>query len=305
MEPLIAVCIPCLNEASTIGTVIHDFKTQLPRAHIYVCDNRSTDKSVHEAVAQGAVVLKEKRQGQGNAIRRMFDEIEADMYILVDGDDTYPAEEARRLIQPIIDDEADMVVATRLERGDEDSFSLTRRWGNKLLRWVLNVCFRADLTDILSGYRVLSREFVKAIPLTSRGFEIEAELTLKALTKGFVIQEIPTHYCARPEGSESKIRTFRDGYAIFMTIIAFTRDFRPMTFFPVISLILFIGGLIPGWRVINAFLKTGRVHYISSGVLATSMIILSFFFLITGFFIHTLNRRFDEISIMLRQKKIK
>jgi len=301
-EPSIAVLIPCLNEENTIGKVVNDFKIHLPKAHVYVCDNGSIDNSMAVALANGAVVFKEKKQGKGNAVRKMFEEIEADIYIMVDGDDTYPAEEVSELIEPIINEEADMVVATRLAQANRDSFSFSHKMGNRLLRSMLNLCFHAQLSDILSGYRVMNRDFVKTIPITSRGFEIEAELTLQALSKGFVIKELPTNYRSRPKGSESKIRTFSDGYAILMTIIAFTRDFRPMTFFPILSLLLFIGGLIPGWRVISAYLKTGRVNYISSGVLAVSMIILSFFFLITGFFIHTLNRRFNEISIMLRQK---
>ncbi len=302
-DPSIAVLIPCLNEESTIGKVIKDFKTYLPHANIYVCDNGSTDKSMEVALSSGAFLFKEKKQGKGNVIRRMFEEIEADVYVMVDGDDTYPAEDVCKLIQPIIDEDADMVVATRLEQANKDSFTFSHKIGNKLLRGVLNLCFNACLTDILSGYRAMNWDFVKTIPITSRGFEIESELTLQALSKGFVIKEVPTTYRARPKGSESKIRTFSDGYAILMTIIAFTRDFRPMAFFPFISLILFIGGLIPGIRVINAYLKTGKVHYISSAILAASMVILSFFFLITGFFIHTVNRRFNEMSLMLRQTK--
>jgi len=302
-EPAIAVLIPCLNEENTIKKVVNDFKMYLPKARIYVCDNGSIDNSIKLASENGAVVFKEKKRGKGNAVRKMFEEIEADIYIMVDGDDTYPAEEVSKLIEPIINEEADMVVATRLAQANRDSFSFSHKMGNKLLRSMLNLCFHAQLSDILSGYRVMNRDFVKTIPITSRGFEIETELTLQALSKGFVIKELPINYRSRPEGSESKIRTFSDGYAILMTIIAFTRDFRPMTFFPVLSSFLFLGGLVPGWRVINAYLQTGRVNYISSAILATSMIILSFFFLITGFFIHTLNRRFNEISIMLQQMK--
>lgn len=302
-DPSIAVLIPCLNEENTIEKVINDFRTSVPNADIYVCDNGSTDNSMKVALASGASLFKEKKQGKGNAIRRMFEGIDADIYIMVDGDDTYPAEEAGKLIQPVIDEEADMVVATRLEHADKNSFTFSHKFGNKLLRGVLNLCFNAGLSDILSGYRVMNRDFVKTIPITSRGFEIEAELTLQALSKGFVIKEIPTDYRSRPKGSESKIRTFTDGYAILMTIIAFTRDFRPMVFFPILSLLIFMGGLIPGFRVINAYLKTGKVHYISSAILAASMMTLSIFFLITGFFIHTLNRRFNEISIMLRQNQ--
>ncbi|MBN2373085.1 glycosyltransferase [bacterium] len=301
--PSIAVLIPCLNEESTIGKVVADFRTCLPNADIYVCDNGSTDKSAEIALASGACLLKEKRRGKGNAIRRMFEEIDSDVYIMVDGDDTYPAEEAAKLIQPIINEEADMVVATRLEHADKGSFTASHRFGNKLLRSVLNLCFNANLSDILSGYRVMNRDFVKTIPITSRGFEIEAELTLQALSKGFVIKEIPAEYRSRHKGSESKIRTFTDGYAILMTIIAFTRDFRPMFFFPMLSLLSFISGLIPGIRVIKAYLKTGQVHYISSAILAASLMTLSIFFFITGFFIHTVNRRFNEISIMLKHTK--
>jgi len=299
----IAVLIPCLNEEHTIGKVINDFKKQLPNAKIYVCDNGSTDNSVEVALANNAFILKEKRKGKGNVIRHMFEEIDADIYVMVDGDDTYPAEEVAKLIQPIVREDADMVVATRLEQAEKDSFSFSHKLGNKLLRGMLNLCFNANLSDILSGYRVMNHNFVKTVPITAKGFEIEAELTLQALSKGFLIKEIPTNYKSRPTGSESKIRTFSDGYAILTTIISFTRDYRPMTFFPIVSLLIFIGALIPGLRVIIAYMKTGRVYYISSAILATSMIILSFFFFITGFITHTINRRFNEISIMLRKSK--
>lgn len=299
----IAVLIPCLNEEHTIGKVINDFRKHLPNAKIYVCDNGSTDNSVEVASTHNACILKEKRKGKGYVIRHMFEEIEADVYVMVDGDDTYPADEAAKLIQPIAHEEADMVVATRLERAEKDSFSFSHKIGNKLLRGMLNLCFNANLSDILSGYRVMNRDFVKSVPITAKGFEIEAELTLQALSKGFLIQELPTNYKARPKGSESKIRTFSDGYAILITIISFTRDYRPMAFFPIVSLMLFIGALFPGLRVIIAYMKTGRVHYISSAILAASMMILSFFFFITGFIIHTINRRFNEIGIMFRQIK--
>ncbi len=220
---------------------------------------------------------------------------------MVDGDDTYPAEEVQMLLPPILNEEADMVVATRLEQAHKGSFSFLHNIGNRLLRGALNLCFNARLADILTGYRVMNREFVKTIPISSSGFEIETELTLQALIKGFVIKEIPASYRSRPKGSTSKLRTFSDGYAILMTIIAFSRDFKPMTFFPSVALIFSLLGLIPGVRVITAYLKTGRVQYISSAVLAASLMIISLFFLITGFFIHTLNRRFNEISIMLRK----
>ncbi len=302
-DTTIAVLIPCLNEETTIGKVISDFQRSVPNAKIVIGDNSSTDNTINIAKGYGAYVIKEKKRGKGNVIRRMFEEIIADVYIMVDGDDTYPAAEVDKLIQPVINEEADMVVATRLKQADKGSFSFLHKIGNKILRGVLNLCFQVKLSDILSGYRVMNQDFVKSVPISSGGFEIEAELTLQALSKGFVIKEIPTSYRSRPKGSSSKLKTFSDGYAILMTIIAFTRDYRPMTFFPFISLLIFIAGLIPGLRVINTYLKTGRVDYISSAVLAASLMILSFFFLITGFFIHTLNRRFNEISIMLRKTK--
>lgn len=295
----IAVLVPCLNEELTIGKVIEDFKKSLPDAEIYVCDNGSTDNTVKIALEKGAHVLREKKRGKGNAVRRLFDKVDADIYIMTDGDDTYPAQEAEKLIMPIINDEADMTVGTRLEQAEKKSFSFLHKIGNKMLRETLNICFNTRLSDILSGYRAMNREFVKTVPISSGGFEVETELTLQTLIKGFVIKEVPTTYRPRPKGSESKLKTFSDGYAILMTIISFMRDFRPMTFFPIISFLIFLTGLIPGIRVITAFIKTGRVQYISSAVLAASLMIISFFFLVTGFSIHTLNRRFNEINIML------
>jgi len=300
-RPRIAITIPCFNEQASIGKVIRDFKKALPEAEIIVFDNDSTDETAKIAQESGALVIRERRRGKGNVVRAIFDKIEADYYLLVDGDDTYPAEEARKLITLIQDEQADMVVGTRLDHYSRESAELLHSFGNRLLLKILNLCFHTNLSDILSGYRVFTREFVKSVPLFSTGFEIETELTIQALMRGFRILEVPITYRARPEGGKSKIRPFKDGYRILMTILIFTRDLRPMLFFPILSAMLIIGALIPGFRVIREYLQTGLIRYLPSAILATGMVILGILFFIAGFIIDTLNRRFNEINFVLKR----
>ncbi|MCL6583716.1 MAG: glycosyltransferase family 2 protein [bacterium] len=300
-RPRIAVTIPCFNEQASIGKVIRDFKKALPEAEIIVFDNDSTDETAKVAKESGALVIRERRRGKGNVVRAIFDKIEADYYLLVDGDDTYPAEEARKMIALIQDEQADMVVGTRLDHYSRESSEFLHSFGNRLLLKILNFCFHTNLSDILSGYRVFTREFVKSVPLFSTGFEIETELTIQALMRGFRILEVPITYRARPEGGKSKIRPFKDGYRILMTILIFTRDLRPMLFFPILSAMLIIGALIPGFRVIREYLQTGLIRYLPSAILATGMVILGILFFIAGFIIDTLNRRFNEINFVLKR----
>lgn len=300
-HPRIVVAIPCFNEEASIGKVINDFQAALPGAQIIVFDNDSTDKTISIAKERGARVIRETRRGKGNVVRAVFDKIDADYYVLVDGDDTYPAEEVGKLMALIQDEQADMVVGTRLDNYTKESLKLLHSIGNRVLLKTLNLCFHTNLSDILSGYRVFTREFVKNVPLFSTGFEIETELTIQALMRGFRILEVPIAYRSRPEGGKSKIKPFKDGYRILMTILMFTRDLRPMVFFPILSLILITGALIPGFRVIREYLQTGLIRYLPSAILATGMVILGILFFIAGFIVHTLNRRFNEINYVLKR----
>jgi glycosyltransferase involved in cell wall biosynthesis len=242
----IAVLVPCYNEELTVSGVIREFREELPAAEIYVFDNNSTDKTIERAREAGAIVCNEKRQGKGYVVRSMFREIEADIYVLVDGDGTYPAHRVHDLIAPIVNSGADMTVGSRLRSESQSDFKKVNRFGNRVFRKVLNVIFKSELTDILSGYRAFTRKFVKETPVFASGFEIEAELTIKALERGSQIVEVPTDLRSRPLGSHSKIRVSHDGLVILSTIVALFRDYKPLTFFGVIGLLLITAGFVPG-----------------------------------------------------------
>jgi len=300
-RPRIVVTIPCFNEEVSIGKVIRDFQKSLPDAQVIVFDNDSTDNTAKIAQDSGAFVIRERKRGKGNVIRTIFDKIDADFYVLVDGDDTYPADEVGKLLAPVQNGQADMAIGTRLDNFAKESLEFLHSIGNRVLLKILNLCFHTNLSDILSGYRVFNREFVKNVPLFSTGFEIETELTIQALMREFRIMEVPVTYRSRPQGGKSKIRPFRDGYRILMTILMFTRDLRPMLFFPALSLLFITGAFIPGFRVIREYLQTGLIHYLPSAILATGMVILGILFFIAGFIIHTLNHRFNEINLVLKR----
>src|SRR3989339_631216 len=216
----VLVLLPCYNEELTLAKVIDDFRHELPEAEIVVFDDGSTDKSVSIARQKQATVYSEKKRGKGNVIKSAFDTLEADIYVLVDSDDTYPADEVKKLLQPVIDGEVDMTVGTRLENATKKQLRQLHKFGNKFILFILNTVFRARFKDILSGYRVMNRKFVKGIPLLSDGFEIETEITLQALERGFQVKEIPISYRERPAGSFSKIETFKDGFKIVFTIMS-------------------------------------------------------------------------------------
>ena len=213
-KPRIAILIPCYNEELTIAEVVAQFRAELPDADIYVFDNNSTDRTVEEARAAGALIFHEKRQGKGYVVQSMFRKVSADVYVMVDGDGTYPAAEVHRLIEPVLNDEADIVVGSRLHRDATSQFKTPNRLGNRFFLYVLNYTLGARITDMLSGYRAFNRGFVKGVPLFGGGFETETELTIKALNRGFRIVEVPVNLTTRPEGSFSKIRIFRDGFLI-------------------------------------------------------------------------------------------
>ena len=291
----IAVVIPCLNEEATIGLVVRKFRAVLPAAELYVVDNDSTDATERVAREAGATVLRETRRGKGHAVRKAFREVEADIYILVDGDDTYPAEEAPRLIQPILDGDADVVVATRLGGDTRSEFRWVNRLGNRLLLGALNLVFGVRLTDLLSGYRVMTREYVKQAPVLASGFELETELSILAFEREFRTVEIPVRLRSRPEGSHSKIRVLGDGFRILSAILTLLRDYRPLSFFGGLGLLCAVLGLLPGIFVTIEFLERGTVR-IPTAVLATGLEVWAITLVLAGVILQALNRRFRELD---------
>ena len=297
----VAVLIPCLNEELTIGKVIRDFQRQLPEADIYVFDNNCNDQTPEIARQAGAMVQEEKRLGKGYVIASMFKKIHADYYLLVDGDDTYPAEFASSLLEPLLAEEADMTVATRLsERTDKSkSFRRFHVFGNNLVKSLVNRIFQSHLNDIMSGYRGVTREFVETIPVLSSGFEVETELTIRALDHGFTIREIPVPYRERPVGSYSKLRTFRDGCRVLSQIMTIAKAYKPFTFFGFIGLFFGILGLGSGVEVIIDFLEDRYVDKVPTAVLSSACMLLSFGSFGIGIILNVLNYRFRELAKIL------
>lgn len=297
----IAILIPCFNEEKTIAGVVNSFRSQLPNADIYVYDNNSTDSTVKEALKAGAIVRHEKRQGKGNVIRSMFRDIDADVYVMVDGDGTYPADRVQDLIKPILDGDAEMVIGSRLHEGSESRFRIINKLGNKLFLFILNTIFNVHVTDLLSGYRAFKRQVIKGIPVISRGFEIETELTVKCLERRCMIVEIPVNLSERPEGSRSKIKIFRDGFLILNTIFALFRDYKPLTAFGLLGLMLIACGLIPGIIVMQEFAATGAVYRVPSAILAVGLVLSGLLVAFVGLVLHSISRRFQEIDCQLQQ----
>jgi glycosyltransferase involved in cell wall biosynthesis len=289
------VLIPCYNEELTIKKVISDFHREVPTAAIYVYDNNSSDSSADIARGEGAVVVREKRQGKGFVIASMFEDIDADIYILVDGDDTYPSEKVHELISPIVKEEADMVVGTRLGAFDEKAFRPFHVFGNLLTVRLVNLLFKSDLKDIMSGYRVFNGDFVKKVPIVSKGFEVETQMTLQALYYDFIISEVPVAYGKRPEGSYSKLNTFRDGMRVILTIFDILKAYRPLLFFFVIGAVFFMAGLLIGSVPVIEFIKTGKITHFPSAVLASGIMIISVISIAIGIILDAINHRLKEI----------
>lgn len=256
----IAVLIPCYNEELTIYKVVSDFKRVLPEAVVYVYDNNSKDRTVEEALRAGAVVRREYKQGKGNVIRRMFREIDAQCYIITDGDDTYPAENAPEMVQMVLERGSDMVVGDRLS---STYFTENKRpfhnFGNSLVRKMINVIFNTDIKDIMTGYRAFSYSFVKSFPVISKGFEIETEMSIHAVDKNMLVENVVIDYRDRPQGSESKLNTFSDGAKVLRTIVRLFRDYKPMSFFGILAGILALIAILFFIPVFVEFTRTGLV----------------------------------------------
>lgn len=273
----IAILIPCYNEELTIEKVIRDFQKELPEAEIYVYNNNSKDKTEEIAQKNGAMVKREYKQGKGNVVRSMFYDIDADFYVMVDGDDTYPAESVHALLEPVITGQADMSTGDRLSNGtyQKENKRHFHQFGNSLVRNSINILFHSHLKDIMTGYRAFTKKFVKNIPVLSQKFEIETEMTLHALDKNYRIKEIPIVYRDRPSGSKSKLSTLKDGIKVVKTIVKMFKDYKPLTFFTTIAVLLFVIGLLVGIPVIIEFIKTGYITKVPSSVLATGIVLLS------------------------------
>jgi glycosyltransferase involved in cell wall biosynthesis len=291
----VAVIIPCLNEEATVGGVLDGFRANLPGASLYVVDNNSSDGTAQVALDHGAVVLRETRPGKGFAVRKAFREVEADIYLLVDGDDTYPAEDAGRMLEPILGGVADVVVGARLGSDSRSEFRRVNRIGNKILLRLLNTVFSAKVTDLLSGYRAMTREFVKQAPVLSVGFELETELSVLALEHAFRTVEIPIRLRSRPQGSHSKVSVIRDGFRILNAIFTLLRDYRPLSFFGWAGVISAYLGILPGLFVTYEFMQHGTVR-IPTAVLATGLVLSGLILMLVGVMLTALNRRFRELD---------
>ncbi len=296
----IAILVPCHNEELTVGEVVQDFRRELPESRVYVFDNNSSDQTIARARAAGAIVMSEPRQGKGFVVQAMFRRIDADVYVMVDGDGTYPAGEVRRLIDPILRDEADMVVGSRLHEGTSSEFRSINRWANRLVLAVLNSMFRVKLTDILSGYRAFNRKFVKTLPVFGGGFEIETELTIKAVARGYRIVEIPAALTGRPQGSHSKIKFFRDGFLILNTILALFRDYKPLTFFGTTGAILLLLSFIPGLAVVFEFVKQNTIVRPILAIFAVGVFLCGLLSISVGLVLHSIARRSQEFEYQIQ-----
>ena len=303
--PDIAVLIPCYNEEATIGKVVDDFRAQLPDATIYVFDNCCTDATASIAREHGATVVKEPRQGKGYVIESMLSRIDAEYYVMVDGDETYSAEHVGELLKPVLDGEADMTVGARLTEFDDTSFRPLHVFGNKLIKSLINGIFKSELTDILSGYRAFNRRIVQRVPIVSSGFEVETELTIHTLYYRLRIVEVQIPYRSRPEGSESKLHTFRDGTRVLWKLFNLVRAFKPLTFFGTLGLLLLVLGILAGIPPIHDYF-TNPNHYVEHvplAILATGLVLLSFGCGFLGIVLHAMNWRFKELhNVMVRRK---
>lgn len=305
MNQKIAVLIPCYNESKTIGKVVKDFKTVLPTADIYVYDNNSSDGTDKIAQNAGAIVKYERRQGKGNVIRSMFHDIDADCYIMVDGDDTYEAKDAIKIVEAVLKHDADMVIGDRLS---STYFSENKRpfhnVGNKTVRFLINKLFKNNIKDIMTGYRGFSKKFVKTFPVISKGFEIETEMTIHALDKNFYIEEFPIEYRDRPLGSESKLNTVSDGIKVIKTIAKLFKEYKPFAFFSIISIILWIISLGFFTPIFIQFLETGLVSKIPTVIVSGITAVIGSLMFICGIILDVVVKKHRQLyELFLNQVK--
>jgi len=305
MDKKIAVLIPCYNESKTVEKVIKDYKEALPEADIYVYDNNSTDGTDEIARNAGAIVKYEYRQGKGNVIRSMFRQIDADCYLMVDGDDTYPAENARAMCNLVLNGKADMVVGDRLS---STYFTENKRpfhnFGNRIVRLLINKLFNNKIKDIMTGYRAFSFEFVKTFPVLSKGFEIETEMTIHAVDKNFMIKEIPVTYRDRPEGSVSKLNTYKDGFKVLKMIATLFKEYKPFFFFNVVAILLAIISLIFIVPVFREYFVTGLVLRFPTLIVGGLVMVVAILSLVCGVILDVIVKKHKQLyELMLNQLK--
>lgn len=299
----IAVLIPCYNESQTIEKVVNDYKEVLPKADIYVYDNNSIDRTDEIAKKAGAIVKYEYRQGKGNVIRSMFQDIDADCYLMIDGDDTYPAEHAKEMCDLILNKKADMVIGDRLS---STYFKENKRpfhnLGNKVVRFLINKLFKNKVKDIMTGYRAFSYEFVKTFPVLSKGFEIETEMTIHAVDKNFLLVEVPVNYRDRPEGSTSKLSTFKDGFKVLKTIAILFKEYKPAIFFNIVAFIFLIGSFILGTPAFIEYFETGIVSKFPRLIVAGVFLTISLLLWISGIILQVIVKKHRQLyELMLIQ----
>lgn len=305
MKSKIAVLIPCYNESKTIEKVVKDFKKALPEADIYVYDNNSTDGTDKLAVKEGAMVRYEYRQGKGNVIRSMFRDIEADCYLMIDGDDTYPSIHAHEMCELVLSGKADMVIGDRLSSTYfKENKRLFHNFGNRIVRWLINKLFNNNIKDIMTGYRAFSYEFVKGFPVLSKGFEIETEMTIHAVDKNFKLVEIPVDYKDRPVGSVSKLNTYKDGFKVLKTIAILFKEYKPNWFFNIFAFIFLIGSLILGIPVFVDYFKTGLVPRFPSLIVAGVLLNISLLLWICGIILQVIVKKHKQLyELLLNQMR--
>ncbi len=299
----VVVMIPCLNEEKTVGKVVSDFKSVLPGAGIYVYDNNSTDRTAQTARENGAVVVSAPIRGKGNVVRQMFSELDGDVFLMVDGDDTYPAAVAPTLIAELEKGGADMIVGARMSEHEARSFRAFHKFGNHLVAGLISLIFSRKVTDVMSGYRVFSWSFVKSIILMSEGFEIETEMTLQALAKDFRIREVPIKYGERPSGSLSKLNTYKDGLLVLKTIFLIFKDYKPFVFFSLLSVLLGCLSLFTGYWPIMDYIRFRYVYHVPLAVLASGIGILAAMCFGLGLIMDTLAKYHNE-NFILRKRLI-
>lgn len=292
----IAVLIPCYNESQTIAQVVKDYKEALPEAVIYVYDNNSSDHTDIAAKEAGAVVRYEYRQGKGNVIRSMFRDIDAECYLMTDGDDTYPAENAKTMVEHILSHRADMVIGDRLS---STYFTENKRpfhnTGNRLVRGLINTIFSSDITDIMTGYRAFTYEFVKSFPILSKGFEIETEMSIHALDKNFKLLEVPVTYRDRPEGSVSKLNTYKDGWRVIKTIIGLFRDYKPFAFFGWLGLVCFLAATFFFIPIFRDYLVIGLVPKFPTLIACSAIYVVSFLLWMCGVLLEVIGKKHRQL----------
>lgn len=296
----IAVLIPCYNESKTIKKVVEDYKKALPEADIFLYDNNSSDHTDEIAKEAGAIVRYEYKQGKGNVIRSMFRQIEADCYLMVDGDDTYPADNAKEMCDLVLEGKADMVIGDRLS---STYFTENKRpfhnFGNRIVRFLINFFFKNKVKDIMTGYRAFSREFVKGYPVLSKGFEIETEMTIHAVDKNYKLLEIPVTYRDRPEGSVSKLNTYSDGFRVLKTIAVLFKEYKPAMFFNIIAFILLVISCALQIPIFSEYLKTGLVPRFPTLIVANIILVISLLLCVTGLILQVIAKKHKETYELL------